>query len=157
MLRRRSVLVATSIPVSAALAMDPVTLTILTSLISAGAAIFSGRAAALVAAEAQREALQMQWALEREKLSAAGYRMPAYPMGSSLVRQQTAVGRDGAPMTAGWTDDLDGFGTYAGVSGGRIGLQRGVQYGGVVSAAEAERFAEGLQYGEPAAIPVEGG
>lgn len=157
MLHRRPLVLATSLsPVTPLFAMDPVTLAILTTLISAVGSIFAAKIAAQASGDAQIRVLEKQWAMEQAKLQAARYGTSAYPIADRPVHQQTAYGPDGARLSAGWTDDLDGAGTYAGLAGGRIGLERG-KYSGIITSTEAQRLSQGLSRGEPMAVPVEGG
>ena len=160
-MQRRRFLVAAPVVASAAVLtvtpawpIAPAVLAIYLSLIAAGGTVLASKIAADRSAHAQIESTRIQAAIERMRQEFS-FRMMVYQMGSSPVQQETAYDQ-GAPARQGWTDDVDGQGTYLGLAAGRIAVERG-KFRGTICNAELAKFCENTRKGEAMPVPVEDG
>lgn len=135
---------------------DPATfMVLLGTIIGAAMQYLSAKESAKINADAQMKSAEMQFAIERMKQDYQ-FRMMRYQLGDTGVLQETALDRRRNLAKYGWSDNIDGIGSYLGLSKGQIATERG-HYQGTISTAEANRFAIGVARGNPMPVPVEGG
>lgn len=151
-----SAAVASSTATEDANAVAASSLAIVLGLISAGTAIFSAMWSTRKANESQREIAQMQRdtqillaKMQHDfELRRAGFTR----MAELGVQQERAFDPRSMNLSrAALTNDIDGHGTYVGISEGLIATQRG-HYQGVMSNGEADRAAG--QFNQTGVMPV---
>ncbi len=133
---------------------DPVTLSIVLGLISAGGMIFSAKISADKTTEAQLEVAKMQFALQQMQQEFEIRKMK-FQIGQVNVFDDMVYDRRGGNANILLSSNIDNQGTEFGVQG-RLASRRG-QYGGDFYSVEAARFSKGIERGVAMPVPVEVG